>query len=333
LIAFSATGQRGFLFPQILTQEISIEEATLEERIRQASADNLPFQAGENVSEERRRDYWQEGDRKDLSFAEQNRQWNESMHSAIRTLTAPPREDAPQKTEKAEKAELARDTLQHLGLTGADAQEEKAFTSQEKGEQRFALYSDIEVFRTNYLSTKSDVKGFVRKIAEQCPGVNGQVDVGKLQARLEAIRPILISFGDQSVDSLIEDFAVSYGLLTQRREAKAAIAAEVKTKLSSPIREEKAAVYDKLARIQQEIEQPVVTGREEEPPPGREQPAETAREQEATGREPPPREEEPQREEAAERPQEPSREETRVFRISRGSVYMLVSGHAGKRHM
>lgn len=184
------------------------------------------------------------------------------MHRGILGLITTPQDN---NQEKAQKAELARETLQHLELTGADAKEDKA-------EQGVGLYADVEAFRMRYFEQKSDIKGFVRKIAEQCPGDNGQVDVIKLQKRLEAIKPILIAFGDQSVNSLVEDFAVSFGLLTQKREGKAVVAREAKSKLQpqTPIGPEKWLVYEKLIQKQIGIEQPAVTGRDEQARPAEE---------------------------------------------------------------
>ena len=228
LIAYAATNSREFLSPRAITPE-----ATLERSIKQANVNNLPFSAGEKVSLERRQAYWQEGERANLSFAEKNQQWNGSTHRAILSLTTTP-EGADQ--QRVAKATLARETLNHLGLTGGDATVEKTFTLQEKGEQRLALFSDIETFRTTYFEGgRSDIKGFVRKLAEQYPGTNGQVDALNLKDRLDAIRPLLGSFGDQSVDSLVEDFAISYGLLSQSEQNKAIVAREAKSQLYPPL--------------------------------------------------------------------------------------------------
>ena len=213
------------------------------------------------MSLERRQAYWQEGERANLSFAEKNQQWNGSTHRAILSLTTTP-EGADQ--QRVAKATLARETLNHLGLTGGDATVEKTFTLQEKGEQRLALFSDIETFRTTYFEGgRSDIKGFVRKLAEQYPGTNGQVDALNLKDRLDAIRPLLGSFGDQSVDSLVEDFAISYGLLSQSEQNKAIVAREAKSQLYPPLAQGKKAVYERLGQKQREIDEVTAGGREQ----------------------------------------------------------------------
>jgi hypothetical protein len=256
LIAFAATGSREMLSPSSITIQ-----QDLEEKIKNASADNLPFTAGEKVSEERRKDYWQEGDRKNLNFGEKNKQWNESMHEVIINLITPSQDNDKIKTKR---TELARETLQNLGLTGADTTEVKTFESARNGNQKFNLYSDIEAFRKTYFDTKSDIKSFVGKIAEQCPGVDEQIDVGSLKNRLEAIKFLLTSFGDQSVDSLVEDFAISYGLMTQKNGLKEVIANEVKTNLDTPIVQEKETLIKKLAEKQEEIERADTQNEEKE---------------------------------------------------------------------
>jgi hypothetical protein len=93
------------------------------------------------VSEKRREAYWQEGERANLSFAEQNKLWNDGLHATIRRLITKPEDTDQQKTQK---AELAKETLHHLGLTGADDTQDKPFTSAQKGAQTVSLYSDIE---------------------------------------------------------------------------------------------------------------------------------------------------------------------------------------------
>jgi hypothetical protein len=260
LIAFAATKQKETLSPAAITPQ-----PDLESKIKTAGADDLPFKAGEMVSYDKRIAFWEKPEHRHKSFAEKNKEWNEGMHRTILELIALPQDNDQQ---KALKAELAKETLQHLDLTGAEAREEKEFTQVATGSQRVSLYSDIEAFRIMYFDRKSDINGFVRKIAEQCPGVDGGVDVVKLQKRLEAIKPLLISFGDQSVDSMVEDFAVSFGLLTQKGETKTVIAGEAINKLQSPVStEEKSGLYELLKVKQSEIERPLVQAEQEQVAP------------------------------------------------------------------
>jgi hypothetical protein len=255
LIAFAATKQSMSLLTEAITAQPDLEAS-----IRGANANDLPFAAGEMVSEERRRDYWNKGERANLHLAEKHRRWNHKMHRTILMLVATPEEATE---EQVQKAELARETLQQLGLYGADAREDKEFLDNNTS-QRVSLYTDIEAFRYRFFGQKSDIKNFVQTIAGECRGADRQLDVIKLKDRLDAIKPILISFGDKSVDSLVEDYALSYGLLTQRGRAKAVVAGETKSKLASRITQEKEVVYNKLAEKQAEIERQNTQPREEQ---------------------------------------------------------------------
>jgi hypothetical protein len=255
LIGFAAISRA-----EILSTSLYTPSQLTEEQVINANANDLPFAAGEMVSEERRRDYWNEGERANLHLAEKHRRWNHKMHRTILKLVATPDEATEQQIQK---AELARETLQQLGLSGADTREDKEF-SDNNTSQRVSLYTEIEAFRHRFFEQKSDIKNFVQTIAGECRGADSQVDVVKLKDRLDAIKPILTAFGDQSEDFLVEDYAVSYGLLTQRGRAKAVVARETKTKLDSPIRQELKAVYDKLALKQEELEQQGAIRKEEE---------------------------------------------------------------------
>jgi hypothetical protein len=281
LISFAATRQRITLSTRTITTQPGLEA-----NIRGANANDLPFAAGEMVSEERRRDYWNEEKRANLHLAEKHRRWNNGMHQAIHDLITAP-ENA--NTQQSQKAELAKETLQHFWLTGADTKENKEFLDNNTP-QSVSLYTDIEAFRHRFLGQKSDIKSFVQTIAGQCPGTDGQVDIKKLEDRLDAIRPILTSFGDQSVDSLVGDYVVSYGLLTQKDQAKAVVARETNTKLKSPITQEREAVYDKLAQ-----KQAVIEGQADQTRAGHEPGSEqTAQGQQDPDREKPATESEPQ---------------------------------------
>jgi hypothetical protein len=282
LISFAATGRRITLFTQAITAQPGLEES-----IRGANANDLPFTAGEMVSEERRRDYWNEEERASLHLAEKHKQWNHGMHQAIHDLITT-HENA--NTQQIQKTELAKETLQYFGLTGADTKEDKEF-SDNNTPQSVSLYTDIEAFRHRFFGQKSDIKGFVQTIAGQCRGTDDQVDIKKLEDRLDSIKPILIAFGDKSVDSLVEDYVVSYGLLTQKGQAKAVVARETNTKLNSPITQERKAVYDSLDQKQAVVERQADQTRAGHQTPGSKQ---TAQGQQNPDREEPATESEPQ---------------------------------------
>jgi hypothetical protein len=252
LIAFAATKKAAFLSPAAHTVTPDLETSLKLGRPAELP-DNLPFAAGERVSEKRREAYWQAGARARLSFAEQNKLWNDGFHTAIRRLVIPP-EDADE--QKRQKAKFAKETLQHLGLTGADDTQDKAFASAQNGSQTVSLYSDIETFRQTYFSEKSDIRGFVKKVAAQCPRRDGTVDVPLLTKRLAAIKPVLVSFGDQSIDSLVEDYAVCYGLLTQQNElVRDIIDGETKAKVQAEITDTaRKGVYAMVFQTQEEID-------------------------------------------------------------------------------
>jgi serine/threonine protein phosphatase PrpC len=282
LIGFAATSRA-----EILSTGPGTSSQVTEEQIINANANDLPFAAGEMVSEERRRDYWNEEERASLHLAQKHEQWNHGMHRATLKLIGTPEGASEQQIQK---AQLARETLQHLGLTGADTKEDKEFLDNNTP-QSVSLYTDIEAFHHRFFGQKSDIKGFVQTIAGQCPGNDGQVDIKKLEDRLDAIKPILISFGDKSVDSLVEDYIVSYGLLTQKGQAKAVIARETKTKLNSPITQEREAVCDKLAQKQLVVEGQADQTRAGHETPGSEQ---TAQGQQDPDRDEPATEPQPQ---------------------------------------
>lgn len=139
-----------------------------------------------------------EGDTR--TFAQKNFVWNESYWNMLTTMIA---DDVSESL-----VDERRKAMLSVGIDMTD----------DSCDVRTGLYNQIEQFRRRYVDAESsDLGQFIQDISADCTNVRGIVDLDRLYHRLKAIEPIFSAFGTvYDIPSLVKDFAVAHGMLSQR---------------------------------------------------------------------------------------------------------------------
>jgi hypothetical protein len=169
------------------------------------STEDIHYDAVNDISKDQRKEYYK-GDTR--SFEEKNKEWNSKFWNHI-------------KEEKND--ETTREQFKEtLGWIGIDVDNE---------DQDNGLNKGVEKFRDKYVDGKSSKIGeFVKDIAEKCKE-NEDVNLDKLQERLDLLKNkgILNAFGtEDDIKDLVKDYATAHGAISQKSEdAKEAVANKV----------------------------------------------------------------------------------------------------------
>lgn len=148
----------------------------------------------------------------------------------------------------AENAETARDALKSLGIDAKGAD----------------LHGDIKAFWDQHLRGGGDIVEFAKTLAEGCKDTNGNIDLNKLDQRMESIKELFNAFGTKDdINLLVKDYAISHALLSEAQKdqnVRSELAIGVKDTIRNPVTDpsEKLrleSIYSAQEAMQREAEE------------------------------------------------------------------------------
>ena len=214
---------------------------------------DMSYKALAELSLDSRAKYWKDrtGDAPQ-TFAQQNKNWNSETAELLREQSASLEPSSLTERNAA---------LKSLGLDMDDQAvwEGKSYefkSAESDTTESVMLITGVEEFRKKYLRSHSEVEKFVSDIANDCrPAPDQPVNMDLLTKRLHSVSSLMTSFGqDYAIDKMVNQFAVSHGLLSQNAEDKALLSQKAQEQMAAALPDDLNDGFKAIAAKQHELD-------------------------------------------------------------------------------